>query len=190
MNGLVLGLVLLLGGHSVSLMSPALREAGVARLGRGGWQALYSLVAILGLWLVIDAYAGLRLAPQVLWVAPPALKVVAAVLLLPVFPCLLAAYLPGQIRARLKHPMLVGVKAWSLAHLLVVGTVASTVLFGSVLAWAVADRISLKRRVARAVPALPAGRWNDAIAIVVGLGLYAYLLCCGHLQLIGVAPFG
>jgi uncharacterized membrane protein len=190
MNGLILGLVLLLGGHSVSIMSPSLREAGVARLGRGGWQALYSLVAVIGLWLVISAYAHLRLAPEVLWVAPQGLKLLAAVLLLPVFPCLLAAYLPGQVRARLKHPMLVAVKAWALAHVLVVGTVASTVLFGSVLAWAVLDRISLKRRAPRPTPALPLSRWNDAIAIVVGLSLYAYFVCCGHLALIGVAPFG
>lgn len=187
---LVLGLVLFLGIHSVSIVARAGRDAAVQRLGKGAWQGLYSLVALAGLLLVIRGYASARLSPDVLWVAPTALRHIAGLLLLPVFPCLLAAYLPGTLRTRLKHPMLVGVKAWALAHLLVVGTLAGTLLFASVLAWAVIDRISLKRRPPQSTPALPASPWNDVIAIAGGLALYVFMILKGHLLLIGVAPFG
>jgi uncharacterized membrane protein len=108
--------------------------------------------------------------------------------MLPVFPLLLASYLPGRISAITRHPMLVATKLWALAHLLANGTLASTVLFGSFLAWAVADRISLKHRVARSVPGAPPGRYNDAIALTVGLCLYAAFIGAVHLWLIGVSP--
>jgi uncharacterized membrane protein len=187
---LLLGLVLLLGGHSVSIVAYRWRETSVQRAGKALWQAAYSLVALAGLWLVVRGYAEARLAPDVLWVVPMAVRHLAALLLLPVFPCLLAAYLPGRLRSTLQHPMLVAVKAWALAHLIIVGTLASTVLFGSVLAWAVVDRISLKRRPVRATPLLPASPLNDVIAVVGGLALYVFMILKGHLLWIGVAPFG
>jgi hypothetical protein len=190
MTTLLLGLVLLLGIHSVSIVALRWREAMVQRLGLLAWRGLYSVVSIVGLWLVVRGYAATRLEPQVLWVAPMAVRHLAALLLLPVFPCLLATYLPGTLRTKLRHPMLVAIKAWALAHLLVVGTLSALITFGAVLAWAVVDRISLKRRPARDVPTLPASAANDALAVVLGLALYAFMVLKGHLWLIGVAPFG
>jgi uncharacterized membrane protein len=108
--------------------------------------------------------------------------------MLPVFPLLIAAYLPGRIKSAAKHPMLASVKFWALAHLLANGLLADVVLFGAFLAWAVADRISLKRRAPRALPTAPAGRWNDAIAVVLGLAIYGLLIGWGHLRLFGVSP--
>ncbi len=112
--------------------------------------------------------------------------------MLPVFPMLFSAYLPGRLRTALKHPMLAATKLWAVAHLLANGTLADVLLFGGFLAWAVADRISLKRRPVRAPPMpLPAPSLrNDAIAIALGLAAYAWLLMGGHLRLIGVSPLG
>jgi uncharacterized membrane protein len=107
-------------------------------------------------------------------------------LMLPVFPLLFATYLPGRIRAVMRHPMLAATKFWALAHLLANGSVADVVLFGSVLAWAVADRISLKRRPIRPAATLPAGRWNDLIAIVAGLAIYAGFFLGLHRWLVGM----
>jgi uncharacterized membrane protein len=190
MTELLIGLLLLLGVHSVSIVALGWRDAMVQRIGRGAWQGAYSLIALVGLWWVVRGYATTRMTPQVLWVAPMALRWVAAALLLPVFPGVLAAYFPGKVRTTLRHPMLVAVKAWALAHLLVVGTLSALVLFGSVLAWAVVDRISLKKRPVRDTPALPASPMNDVIVIGLGLALYAFMVVKGHLWLIGVAPFG
>ncbi len=107
-------------------------------------------------------------------------------LLIAVFPLLLATYIPGRIQAATKHPMLVATKLWALGHLLANGTLADLLLFGSFLIWAVVDRISLKRRTPPAVPAFPALRYNDALVIVLGLALSVAFLYWGHGWLIGV----
>ena len=107
-----------------------------------------------------------------------------------VFPLFLAAYLPGRIQAATKHPMLAATKIWAFAHLLVNGTLADVLLFGSFLTWAVLDRISLKRREQRPIPwALPS-RFNDAIAVGGGLALYAVFVLWLHAWLFGVSPVG
>jgi uncharacterized membrane protein len=109
--------------------------------------------------------------------------------MLPVFPLLLAAYLPGRIKTAMKHPMLVAVKCWAFAHLLANGLLADVLLFGGFLAWAVIERISLKRR-PQAIRTAPAGRFNDLIAVVVGLALYAFFIGWAHVRLFGVSPLG
>ena len=98
------------------------------------------------------------------------------------------AGLPGRIRTITKHPMLVATKIWALAHLLANGSLADVILFGSFLVWAVADRISLKRRSPLSVPSLPSSRVNDAIAVVLGLALYLAFIFGVHAWLFGVSP--
>lgn len=186
MTLLIIGLLLFVGVHSVAIVNPAGRDALAARLGAGPFRGLYSVVAAAGLVLVVLGYGAAREAPTVLYVAPYWIRYVVAVLLLPLFMLLAAAYLPGRIQSAVKHPMLVAVKLWAVAHLLVNGTVADLVLFGSLLAWAVADRISLKRRPRRGVPGAARSRYNDAIAVVVGLALYALFLLGAHEWLFGL----
>jgi uncharacterized membrane protein len=186
MSVLITGLLLFLGIHSVSIIAPNWRERAAARLGHRVWRAIYALLALIGLILIVRGYADLRGQTAVLYQTPRWMHAISASLMLPVFPLLLAAYLPGMIKAACKHPMLVAVKLWAFAHLLVNGSVADVALFGSVLAWAVADRISLKRRRPRAAPALPSGRWNDLFAVFVGMALYGLMLHGGHAWLIGV----
>ena len=135
-------------------------------------------------------YGLARQAPVVIYVPPSWLRHLSMLLLVFVFPLLLAAYLPGRIQRVTRHPMLVATKLWAVAHLLANGALADVLLFGAFLAWAVADRISLSRREPRPVPAAPASRWNDLIAAVVGLGLYVAFVFGGHLWLIGVSPMG
>jgi uncharacterized membrane protein len=188
MSMLILGLVIFLGVHATSIFAPAWRNAQIAARGEMAWKGVYALLSLIGFALILQGYGQARVVPVVLYQPPAALRHVAWLLMLPVFPLLLAAYLPGRISAVTKHPMLVATKLWTLAHLLANGTLASTVLFGSFLAWAVADRISLKRRVARPVPGAPPGRYNDTIALILGLGLYAAFLGALHLWLIGVSP--
>ena len=190
MTLLLLGLVLFLGTHSLSIFAPAGRDVVAARIGAGAWKGLYALVALAGFVLIIVGFREARLAPVVLYVSPPFLRYLAVVLMLPVFPMVLASFLPGRISATLKHPLLAATKAWALAHLLANGSLADVVLFGALLAWAVAERISLKRRPARAIPTGPRGRFNDAIALVLGLALYALFLMGAHRWLFGVSPLG
>jgi len=187
----ILGLVVFLGVHSVSIVAPDWRAAHVARRGDGPWKGLYSVAAGIGLALLIVGYGMARREPVVLYTPPAALRHVALALMLPVFPLLFAAYLPGRIRAAAKHPMLLAVKFWAMAHLLANGTLVDVLLFGGFLVWAVVDRISVKRRTAReahAAPAASARPANDAIAVIGGLALYAVFVLWAHRWLIGVSP--
>lgn len=191
---LVLGLLLFLGVHSLSIVAPAARDRLVGRLGENAFKGLYSLVSFVGLGLIVWGYGLAREAPVLLYALPAGFRHLAALLMLPVFVLLLAAYLPGRIKTAAKHPMLLAVKLWALSHLLAQsvtgGTLADVLLFGGFLAWAVADRVSLKRRTLRAVPVLPASGRNDAIALVGGLALYALTAFWAHAWLFGVRPFG
>jgi len=190
MTLLLIGLLLFLGVHSLSIVTPRWRDAMAARIGEYPWKGVYTLIAVVGFVLIVKGYATARLDPTVLYAPAPWLRHVAFALLLGVFPLLLATYLPGRIKRAAKHPTLLATKFWALAHLLANGMLADVVLFGGFLAWAVADRISLERRPARAVPELPGSRMNDAIVIVGGLAIYAAFALWLHPLLIGVSVIG
>ena len=125
-----------------------------------------------------------------LYTPPGFLRMAALLLMLPVFPLIIAAYLPGRIKTSMKYPMLVAVKCWALAHLLANGGLADVLLFGGFLAWAVLDRISLKRRPPSSFRSAPAGPFNDVIAVLLGLALYALFIGWAHQRLFGLSPLG
>ena len=189
MTLLVLGLVLFLGIHSVSIVAPAWRDAQAAR-NEKAWKGLYTLIAVAGFVLIVYGYGLARQTPVVLYAPPTWLRHVSLLLMLPFFTLLLAAYLPGRIKTATKHPMLAATKLWALSHLLANGTLADVLLFGGFLAWAVLDRISFKRRVQRPIPGAPPSAANDLIAIVGGLALYGLFMWRAHAWLIGVSPLG
>lgn len=188
MSLLLLGLLIFFGVHSIAIVAPAWRDARAAQLGVGVWKGLYTLAALLGFALMIHGWAQTRLQPVMLWSPPHGMHHLTLLLMLPVFPLLLATYLPGRVQRAARHPMLAATKLWALAHLLSNGSLPDVLLFGSFLAWAVADRISIKRRPPRPIPHAPVGALNDAIAVVGGLALYAFFLYKGHAWLIGVSP--
>ncbi|NKI34945.1 NnrU family protein [Wenzhouxiangella sp. XN79A] len=191
MTLLVLGLILFLGIHSISIVARPTRDRLAARLGEWPYKGLYSIVAAIGLVLIVIGYGQARLTPTVLYSPPEWLRHLNMLLMLIVFPGLLAAYLPGRIGDALKHPMLIAVKAWALSHLLVNGTLADVLLFGGFLAWAVADRISMNHRPAGgSALALPRTKFNDAIVVVGGLALYLAFAFWLHPAWIGVPVMG
>ena len=187
MGVLLIGLLVFFAVHSVSIVNEPWRDRMVARLGEWPWKALYSLMAIVGFALIIWGYGLARYDPVILYSPPPWLRHLAMLLLVPVFTLLLATYLPGRIQSATKHPMLAATKLWAAAHLLANGMLADTVLFGSFLAWAVVDRVSLKRRMQRSVPSAPPSKANDLIAVLIGLSLYVAFVLWLHDWLIGVA---
>jgi uncharacterized membrane protein len=188
MTWLILGLALFLGMHSVSIVAPAWRDAQVARRGELPWKGLYSIVSIAGFALIVVGYGAARQVPVVLFVAPAWTRHLTMLLMLPVFPLFLATYLPGRIRSAARHPTLLAVMSWAVAHLLSNGTFADVLLFGGFLAWAVADRISMRHRTQRPLPGPPPRPVNDLVAIVGGLALYAVFVLWAHRWLFGVSP--
>lgn len=188
---LIIGLVLFLGVHSVAIVSPSLRARTIHRLGERAWRSLYALPSLVGFVLICYGFGLARQAPVILYSPPTWLRHAAPIIMLPVFPLVIAAYLPGRIKAAAKHPMLAAVKFWAFAHLLANGSLADVLLFGGFLGWAVADRISLKRRSApQILRTAPPGPWNDVIAVALGFAIYALLIGWAHVRLFGVSPLG
>jgi uncharacterized membrane protein len=192
MTLLILGLVLFLGVHSTRIVADGWRGATIARIGLQPFKGLYSLLSIAGFVLLVVGYGAARQAPVVLYAPPTWARHVAALLTLPAFVLLAAAYVPGNaIKRAIGHPMVAGVKLWALAHLLANGTLADVLLFGGFLAWAVASFTAARRRDRAAGTVYPAGpATRTALAVALGLLAWAVFAFALHRPLIGVAPFG
>jgi uncharacterized membrane protein len=158
MTILIIGIILFLGTHLLRVFVPGLRAAMIARLGLGGWRVLHSALSLVTLAILIYGYA---IAPVINLYFPPVwTSHLTLTLMLPAMICLAAGILPaGYIATRTKHPMVLSVKIWALAHLLANGDLASVLLFVSFLAWGVALRIA---------EAAPAGQRHNPAPLRVG----------------------
>lgn len=188
---LVLSLVFLLGTHSVRIVAPGFRNRMIAQMGEGAWKGAYSAVSILAVAFVAYAFGQARQVTGILYSPPIWTSHMALTLMLFSMICLAASLFPaGHIATKTKHPLVLAVKIWALAHLLANGETSSVLLFVAVLAWGVVMRISLKRR-ARAgeVVTRPfvSARY-DILAIVLGIALWAAFIWKLHEWLIGVQP--
>jgi uncharacterized membrane protein len=192
MSLLLAGLVLFLGSHSVRIFADDWRARRIGALGPNGWKGLYSLVAVAGFVMIVYGYAEARQTPVVLYSAPVWTRHLAALLTLPAFVLLAAAYVPGtRIKRAVGHPMVLAVKLWALSHLMANGTLADALLFGSFLAWAVLDYMAARRRDRAAGTVYVAGPlWRDALAVIIGVVAWFAFALWLHRMLIGVAPFG
>jgi uncharacterized membrane protein len=188
---MILGLVLFLGVHTLTTQR-ALRARLIAAWGEAAYKIGYALLALSGLVLMVWGFADYRATGWIdVWHPPAAFKHITVALMLPAVILVVASYLRGRIYTTLKHPMLAGVKLWAAAHLLANGDLGSIILFGSFLAWAVFDRISLKGRADAGAPPIPVGGiGNDLIAVAVGAIAYLALAFVFHPVVIGVAVFG
>jgi uncharacterized membrane protein len=187
----ILGLAIFLGAHVFVTMRDR-RAALVAKIGEWPYRGLFSLVSIVGIVLIGYGFADYRAAgPVTVWYPPAWTRHIVEALMWPASIVIVAAYIPGNIKRVLKHPMLAGVKTWAFAHLCANGDLGGIILFGSVLAWAVYDRITLKRRSDSGAPPIPAGgAKNDIIAVAVGTIVYLALGFVFHPAVIGVPAFG
>jgi uncharacterized membrane protein len=183
---LIIGIVVFLGIHLLPT-SPQLRERLIGRLGLSGYRVLFSVLSIASFALLVWGFVK---APVIqIWSPPPWTRWVAIVLMLPAFILLVATYMPGHIKAKLKHPFLVSIKTWALAHLIANGDLAGILLFGSFLAYAAYDRIAVKGRAETGIVTVPVAgpARNDVIAIIVGVVFYGVFLVWLHPLLIGKA---
>jgi uncharacterized membrane protein len=188
---MVLGLVLFIGTHLITTQ----RDLRARLIGIGGeavFKLGYAVLALGGIVLISYGFGAYRAAGMIdLWYPPKAMKHLALALTLPAVIMVVAAYSRGRIYSTLKHPMITGVKLWAAAHLLANGDLGSIILFGSLLAWAVVDRISLKRRSDPGAPPIPVGGVrNDLIAVAVGTVAYLALVFVFHPVVIGVPVIG
>jgi uncharacterized membrane protein len=189
---LILGLVLFLGAHSLRIFAEGWRGRFIAQRGEGAWKGLYSVVSIVGFGLIIWGYGLARVQPVVLWAPMLWARHLASLLMLLAFILLAAAYVPGNgIKARVHHPMVLGVKVWALAHLLANHTLADLLLFGSFLVWAVLDFRAARQRDRTGRVSYPAGTLAGTLgAVAGGIVVWAVFAFWAHGFLFGVTPFG
>lgn len=184
---LIAGLILFLGIHSVRIVAPGFRDGVIAARGENAWKGIYTVVAIAGFVLIVWGYAQARPDAIVLYEPPVWMRHVVMLLMWIAMVLLVTAYVPaGHIKKRVKHPMLAAVKIWAFAHILANGDLATLILAGAFLAWAVVDRISLKRRGDPVFGAVSLR--NDAIAVVVGTAITIWFIMQLHAFLFGVSP--
>ena len=182
---LVAGIFVFLGIHSVRLVAPEFRERQIAAHGKGRWRIIYSVVSLAGLALLVWGYGQARM-DNVYFYSPPLwLNHVQVLLMLPAMILVITSDLPvGHIKKTLKNPMLIGIKLWALGHLLVNGDLASLLLFGTFLVWAVLVMISTKRR-GQTFPE-KVNLKGDLVAVLGGIALWVAIIFWLHEWLIGV----
>ncbi|MDI1236748.1 MAG: NnrU family protein [Polaromonas sp.] len=189
---LILGLVLFLGVHSTRIVADGWRTATIGRVGELPWKAVYALLSIVGFVLIVWGFGLARQQPVQLWLPPRGMRHLASLLTLISFVLLAATYVPrNAIKARLHHPMVLGVKVWALAHLLANGNLAHVVLFGSFLVWGVLSFRAARGRDRAAGTVYPAGTAaGTGITVVVGAAAWAVFAFWAHGYLIGIRPIG
>ncbi|MBK1684243.1 protein NrnU [Rhodoferax fermentans] len=190
---LIAGLILFLGVHSVRIYADDWRTRQQQKWGADAWRGIYAVLSLAGLVLVIYGFGLVRNEPVWIWIPPMGMRHAASLLNLFGFILLAAAYVPGNaIKARVYHPMVAGVKLWAVAHLMANGNLGHLVLFGSFLAWAVADFISARQRDRRNPPTSAPVTKLSATLITVVVGVVAWLVFAFWLHglLIGIKPFG
>ena len=190
MNRLILGLVVFFGVHSISLLALNWRNRIAERLGRRAWQGIYSIAALMGFYLLVAGYRAARVSDAVLYASPGWFRYVAALLMLPAFTLALASVLPGRIKTRAQHPLLLATMLWAVAHLLTNGG-AADVLCSALFSCGLLPCVyrSIVVRPARRF-ALPGSTANDAIAVIGGIALYVAFLFSLHARWIGVPILG
>jgi uncharacterized membrane protein len=188
---LVAGLAAFIGAH-VFVTMRAERAAAIARIGENPYKIVFALVSLIGLFLIGYGFGQYRATGWIdIWYPPRWTYYITQFLMWPASIFVVAAYIRGNIWRTLKHPMLIGVKTWAAAHLISNGDLGSILLFGSFLAWAAYDRITLKHRGDPGAPPIPAGGLrNDIIALAVGTVLYLALGLVFHPLVVGHAVFG
>ena len=187
---LILGIVIFLGAHTLTTLRSTRQNLADA-LGLNVYKGLHSLASIVGFVLICIGFSRYRAEGMtMLWFPPAGMRHLTILLMWFAFVSLAAMNpAPGRIRGWLRHPMLVAIKIWALAHLLVNGDLGGVVLFGSFLAWAVYDRIAVKRRGDLGASRVAGFTRADAITLIVGTIAWVAMMLL-HPYLIGVRVIG
>ena len=185
----LVGLIIFLASHSCRIFAESWRNHMIDRIGEVKWKGLYTIVSLLGFIIMVIGYGQARQDTVVLWQPNAFLIYIALALNLVAF-IFLAGSSPSNnaIRLKLKHPMILGVKVWALAHLISNGTLVDLILFGAFLIWAVLDFRSARKRPVRMPQQAQISSKATVIAIASGVILWVAFIFGLHQYLIGVSP--
>jgi uncharacterized membrane protein len=179
MTLLVPGILLWVAAHFFKRVAPDAR----ARMGDTG-KGLVALALLVSLVLMVIGYRGAAFVN--VWYPPSFMVHINNLLMLVAFFVFGLSATTGSLRGKLRHPQLLAVKIWAVAHLLVNGDLASIVLFGSMLLWAGAEVAVINRAEAWDRPA-PGDPKRNVILLVITL--VAFTLTAAIHAWLGVWPF-
>lgn len=188
---LILGLILFLGIHSIRIFADPWRTMQTEKMGEQKWKGICSLIAFIGFILIIYGY-GQSSPSFTIWSPPLWTWHITAALTLIAFILLAAAQVPKNgIKAKVKDPMVLGVKTWALAHLISNGSLTGIILFGSFLVWAILDFKSCRRRRSNSL-SVPADTSLMMTIATYAIGITAWFIFAIyiHQSLFGISPFG
>ncbi|MBI3703308.1 MAG: NnrU family protein [Rhizobiales bacterium] len=187
---LILGLLVFLVTHLFVTMREK-RAAAIERLGLNTYRAMFTIVSLAGLALIVWGYADSQAHQWIqVWSPPAFMRHITVGLMLPATIVLVAYFLPSHVKAWTKHPLLLAVKTWAFAHLLVNGDLASILMFGVFLVWGVYARIAAKKRGDMGFTTPPAGWTNDIIVVLIGIVVYLALGYAFHPMVLHHPVFG
>jgi uncharacterized membrane protein len=196
MTWLIFGLILFLGAHSIRMVANDWRTQTITTWGDKPFKGVYTLISLLGFYAMVTGYAEARLHTVALWTPPIATRHVSVLLMLFASVLMAAAYVPrNHLKMRMKHPMVLSVKVWALAHLLANGNLADVVLFGSFLMWSVFNfkaASARDRAAAQETPSVQATANTTAtlLTLLIGVAMWALFVFYLHVLLVGVSPLG
>jgi len=185
----LVGLIIFLATHSCRIFAESWRNRMIDRIGEVKWKGSYTIISLLGFIIMVIGYGQARQETMVLWQPNTFLIYIALVLNLVAF-IFLAGSSPSNnaIRLKLKHPMILGVKVWALAHLISNGTLVDLILFGAFLSWAVLDFRSARKRPILMPEKADVSTKATLITIASGVILWVIFIFGLHQYLIGVSP--
>ena len=192
MTWLIFGLILFLGAHSIRMVANDWRTQTIATWGDKPFKGVYTLISLLGFYAMVTGYAEARLHTVALWTPPIATRHVSVLLMLFASVLMAAAYVPrNHLKMRMKHPMVLSVKVWALAHLLANGNLADVVLFGSFLLWSVFNFKAARARDRAAAPLQTNAKTSATLlTLLIGVAMWALFAFYLHAQWVGVSPLG
>jgi len=171
---LIAGILLWACTHLFVAVAAPARASLIGRIGLQPYKGLFSLTLVAALVLIVLGWQAMP--PSSLYTPPFWLRHL-TMLLTPIAIILfISARAPTDIKQVIRHPQLTGVKLWAFAHLLANGETRSVILFGGLLAWAVAEVILINRRDGAWKKPAPVGMGKTLASMAVGLVLSAVLI--------------
>ena len=202
MEMMILGLAIFIGMHSLNTISPNTRLKLIDQLGINGFKAVYSLISLAGFVCIVTGYPDALARMDWGWSPPTFTKHITLLLMLFVCILLVSTYIPNNhIKGKLKHPMILSVKVWALAHLIANGQGANVVLFASFLIWSVLNFRAARKRDKKALIEATSSSSSEItataphysgartlICIATGIALWIIMIGGLHYTLFGVYP--
>lgn len=186
MSLLIAGLLIFTVVHLLPAVAPDVRSQLLGKLGENAYRGVFSVVIVAS--IVIIVFGWKAAAPTGLYTPPFGGGPVISALVFFAFVLFVSSKVRTNYKRFIRHPQMMAVILWSIAHLLVNGDARSVVLFGGLGIWAVAEIVLCnKRDGAWQKPDVAPFSADMIVAVIAGVAFAALFFL--HRALFGVLPY-